>query len=147
MSAESPIAARVVRRIGAAPERVFEAWIDPAVIGRWMFGPAVRDEEVVSLSTDPRVGGAFSFVVLRDGEVIDHVGKYREIVRPALLVFTWGVAGESDGESEVIVEIRPSGTGSELTLTHEMAPRWLEFVGRSEAAWRKMLDALGAALA
>ena len=146
MSRESPIAARVVRRFDAPPERVFDAWLDPAQLGRWMFGPAVREEEVVSLSLDPRVGGGFSFVVRRGEAVIDRVGRYREIVRPLLLVFTWGIAGEPHGESKVIVEIRPSGNGSELTLTHEMAPRWLEFVGRSEEAWRKMLDALDAAL-
>jgi uncharacterized protein YndB with AHSA1/START domain len=35
----------VVRRFSASPERVFDAWLDPAMVGRFMFGPGLRDEE------------------------------------------------------------------------------------------------------
>lgn len=44
MKAESHTAIRITRRIGAPPERVFDAWLDRKMIGQWMFGPAVRDE-------------------------------------------------------------------------------------------------------
>ncbi|WP_335342470.1 SRPBCC domain-containing protein [Polycladomyces zharkentensis] len=62
------------------------------MIGKWMFGPAhpEREEEVVRISLDPRVGGSFSFVVRRQGQEMDHVGEYLEIERPRRLVFTWG---------------------------------------------------------
>jgi uncharacterized protein YndB with AHSA1/START domain len=58
-------ASRVTRRFSAAPERVFDAWLDPEMIGRWMFGPALRDEEVLRIAVDARIGGSFSFVVRR----------------------------------------------------------------------------------
>jgi uncharacterized protein YndB with AHSA1/START domain len=136
----------VTRHIDASPERVFDAWLDPEMIGRWMFGPALREEEVLRIVADARVGGAFSFLVRRQGEEIDHVGKYREIDRPRRLVFTWGISGESEDESLVIIEIVPQETGAELSLTHEMDAKWADYASRTEAGWTKMLDALAATL-
>lgn len=136
----------VTRRFSESPERVFDAWLDPGMIGRWMFGPALRDEEVLRIAVDARVGGSFSFLVRRQGEEIDHTGKYREIARPRRLVFTWGVAGESEDESLVIIDIVPLETGCDLALTHQMHPKWAEYASRTEAGWSKMLGALDAAL-
>ena len=73
MNAESHVAVRVTCRFGAGPERVFDAWLDPEMIGSWMFGPALRDEEVLRIALDARSGGSFSFVVRRQGEEIDHM--------------------------------------------------------------------------
>lgn len=139
--------ARVSRRIDAPAERVFDAWLTRSMIDRWLFGPAVRDEEIVRISIDPRVGGAFSFVVNRQGQEIDHIGKYLEIERPRRLVFTWAVAGEKTG-SRVGIEIAPTASdlGCELTLTHEMHPDWASFVSKVEEAWTKMLEGLARAV-
>ncbi|HTO05347.1 MAG TPA: SRPBCC family protein [Opitutus sp.] len=140
-----PIRAVVTRRFHAPAERVFDAWLNREMLGRWMFGPAVRDEEIVHLALTPRVGGSFSFLVERGGEDIEHLGKYLEIDRPSRLAFTWIVASEAVG-SRVIVEIAPGETGCELTVTHEIHPSWAEQVGRTEQAWGKMLDTLAIAL-
>jgi uncharacterized protein YndB with AHSA1/START domain len=88
MTTKTPIQVCVTRRFDAAPDRVFDAWLNPELIRAWMFGPAVRGEEVVRITNDPRVGGSFSFVVRRQGEEINHVGEYLEIQRPWRLVFT-----------------------------------------------------------
>lgn len=136
----------VSRHFDASPERVFDAWLDPEMIGKWMFGPALREEEVLRIVADARVGGSFSFLVRRQGVEIDHVGKYREIDRPRRLVFTWGIAGDSEDESLVIIEIVPRETGAELTLTHKMDTKWADYASRTEAGWTKMLDALAATL-
>lgn len=143
MSDQAPARVVVTRSFSASAEKVFDAWLDPAMIGCWMFGPALRDEEIVHIRLDARVGGAFSFKVRRAGEEIDHIGSYREIARPHRLVFTWGIAGQSQDESVVIVVIAPRGTGCELTLTHEMQPQWAEYAGRVEQGWTTMLAALG----
>ncbi|HEY6400120.1 MAG TPA: SRPBCC family protein [Blastocatellia bacterium] len=137
----------VSRHFDESPERLFDAWLDPEMIGKWMFGPALREEEVLRIVADARVGGSFSFLVRRQGQEIDHIGKYREIDRPRRLVFTWGIAGDSEDESLVVVEIVPQGTGAELTLTHEMDPKWADYASRTESAWAKMLSALETALA
>src|SRR4051812_34443889 len=86
---------RVTHRFGTPPETLFDAWIHPDRIGHWMFGPAVRDEQVLYLAVDARIGGTFSFRVLRHGQEIDHIGEYVEIDRPRRLAFTWGVAANT----------------------------------------------------
>jgi uncharacterized protein YndB with AHSA1/START domain len=142
MNTEQGINARVTRRIDAAPERVFDAWLDPGQVRRW-FAPGLG--EMVRIEVDARVGGSFSFMQRRDGEDVDHVGEYLEIDRPRRLVFTWQVPPSKD-QSRVIIEIAPLESGCELALIHELHPDWADFVGRAEAAWAKMVDAMAGAL-
>jgi uncharacterized protein YndB with AHSA1/START domain len=142
-----PVRAVVTKRFAADAERVFDAWLDPDWLGRWMFGSAVREERIVRLGLEPRVGGKFSFVVNRGGTDVDHVGEYLELLRPRRLVFTWGTRDTLPETSRVIIEIAPVEGGCELTLTHEMAPSWAAFADQAATSWRKMLDALAAALA
>lgn len=134
---------RVTHSFTAPAERVFDAWLKPGMVGTWMFGPNLRSEEIVHLKTDPRVGGRFSYLVKRQGVEIDHVGIYREIDRSRRLVFTWGIAGTSAGESVVEIDIIPAATGCELILVHHMDPRWADFVDRTRSGWTAMLIALG----
>lgn len=138
----APVVVQVSRRFPVAAALVYDAWLDPAQLGQWMFGPGVRDEEIVHLQVDPRVGGTFSFAVRRQGTEFDHVGRYRELIRPERLVFTWGIRGQSTDESVVTIEIRNVNDGCELTLTHAMDPKWAEYAGRTEAGWTKMLGKL-----
>jgi uncharacterized protein YndB with AHSA1/START domain len=141
-----PVQATVSKRFSAPAESVFDAWLDPSMIGRWMFGPNVRNERIVRLGTEPRVGGRFSYVVERGGSEIDHVGEYLVLDRPRRLVFTWATRDSLPETSRVTVEITPLGPECELTLTHEMGPEWAAFVDRSTGAWRKMLDTLSGLL-
>jgi uncharacterized protein YndB with AHSA1/START domain len=143
MSTPPRVNARVTRRFSTSPERVFDAWLNAEMISRWMFGPAVRDEEVVHIAVDARVGGSFSFLVRRQGEEIDHIGEY---LRPRRLVFTWVIRQDSADSSRVIVDIVPLESGSKLTLTHELHLDWADYVSRTEAAWTKMLDMLAETL-
>ena len=141
-----PVKAVVSHRFAVPAERVFDAWLDPEWIGRWMYGPVVRDERIVRLGLEPRVGGKFSFVVDRQGTEVDHVGEYLEIDRPRLLVFTWATRDSLPATSRVIVEITPGDGGCELTLTHVMGAEWAAFADKAAGSWRKMLGALDRAL-
>jgi len=138
---------RVTRAINAPAERVFDAWLDPAMITRFIVGPEVRDEELVHVQVDARVGGRFSFLVRRGGQEIDHVGTYREIARPHRLVFTWGVDEEQGDLSVVTIEITPRGDGCELTLTHRIDPAWAEYAERTQQGWTLITGKLADALA
>ncbi len=138
---------RVERRLSASPERVFDAWLDPSWIARFMFGPHLRDEQIVSLSNEPHVGGHFHYKVSRAGTEIDHTGTYREIERPRRLVFTWGVDQEQGDRSVVTIEIAADGDGCLLTLTHKLHPDWAEYAERTQAGWTKIVGDLTAALA
>jgi uncharacterized protein YndB with AHSA1/START domain len=135
---------RVTHRYSASAERVFDAWLSPALLGRWMFGPTVRDEQILHLELEPKVGGRFSFLVRRGSDEIDHVGEYLEIDRPHRLAFTWGIgAGDS---SRVTIDIAPHGSGCELTLLHELHPDWADYADRTQAGWTHMLGKLSDAL-
>jgi uncharacterized protein YndB with AHSA1/START domain len=134
-----PIEVRVEQSFSVPPERVFDAWLDEALIARWMFAPDLLDQEVVRIRIEPRVGGTFSFVVRRPpgkGQEIDHTGTYLELARPRRLAFTWGIAGGD--ASRVTVDI---GAGS-LTLVHQIHPDWAPYAERTRQSWAKMLAKL-----
>ncbi|CAN5181558.1 SRPBCC family protein [soil metagenome] len=137
--------AHVLHCFDAPPAKVFAAWLDPAEIGEWMFGPEVRDETIVSLENDPVVGGRFRFVVDRAGQRLEHVGEYLEIVPGQRLVFTWGVGDQPP--STVKLVIAPFGGGSQLDLVHDLGPAWSQHIDKIRAGWSVMLDALSHRLA
>ena len=142
ITSESQIRATVTRRFKASPERVFDAWLDPEKVMKWMF----PNGDIVRVEIDARVGGSFSFVDRREGEEVDHVGEYLEIDRPRRLVFSWGIPQYSPDFDRVIIEIVPLEAGSELTLIHELHPDWAEYLDGAEKAWTTMLEAMAKAL-
>jgi len=142
MPASLPVHATVTYKFSATPERIFDAWLDTGMISKFMFGPQLRDEEIVSIKTDAHVGGSFSFVVRRQGVEFDHIGEYIEISRPHRLVFSWAVRQNLPESSRIVIEIAPLPTGCELTLTQEMSSNWAGFKDQAKAAWTKMLLAL-----
>lgn len=147
MNTDQTPTARISHRFTRSPEHVFDAWLEPEWLGQWMFGPKVREEEVLHLKVNPTIGGDFSFLVRRGELEIDHIGEYLEIERPRHLVFTWGIRQEEGTEfSRVTVEIEPESGGCTLRIAHEMAPEWADFVDGAQAAWQRMADALARAL-
>jgi uncharacterized protein YndB with AHSA1/START domain len=116
---------RVTHHFQASAERVFDAWLDPATAGRWLF--ATDQGEMVRVDIEPLVGGRFCFTDRRDGEDIDHVGEYLEIERPHRLVFSFAVPRYSSAYTRVTVDITPHGDSCELALTHEdVLPEWAD---------------------
>jgi uncharacterized protein YndB with AHSA1/START domain len=134
-----PIVVTVERRIAASPERVFDAWLDPASAGRWLF--AIPDGVMEKVEIDPRVGGRFLIAERRGGELAEHFGEYLEIDRPRRLVFSFAAVRDS-GYTRVTITIAPDGDGSRLTLVHEMDPQWAEYEDRTREGWAKILAGL-----
>ena len=142
MNAPTPCTVRVTRRFNASAECVFDAWLDPASAGRWLF--ATPTGEMVNVEIDARVGGHFNLTERRDGEDVAHVGEYLEIDRPRRLVFTFAVPRYSDVYTHVTIELERHDTGCELILTHEgVLPEWAD---ATREGWGKILDGLDAAL-
>jgi len=138
-----PAQAIATALFSVSPERVFDAFLDTKMIGQFMFGPGLRDETIVSLTNEPRVGGTFSYIVKREGKDLDHAGRYVEIERPRHLAFTWAVRPDEAGDgSMVVIDIAPIIDGCELTLTHQLPAEYKDFVEQSKVAWGKMLDKL-----
>jgi uncharacterized protein YndB with AHSA1/START domain len=132
------VRARVRYRFAAQAEDVFDAWIDPAKIRQW-FGPGLGEMRQVDI--DPRVGGRFRIVQRRGDGDATHAGEYLDLERPRHLAFTWTTPPQPD-QSRVHVEIAVAADGCELTLTHDMEPRWAPHVHRVEHGWATMLGAM-----
>jgi uncharacterized protein YndB with AHSA1/START domain len=142
MTAHSRVTVRVTRRFEASPERVFDAWLDPERAGRWLF--ATASGRMVRVEIDARVGGSFCFVDRRDGEDIEHTGRYLEIDRPRRLVFTFAVPKFSPDGTRLTIEIVPLASGCELVLTHEgVLP---DYASRTESGWTGILNELASTL-
>ena len=105
------------RRLKAPPEKVYEAWTQPAQMMRWWGG---NNEASRTAETDLRVGGRFRVGFKGDnGEQHDVSGIYREVTPYSRLVFSWAWRTTPERESQVTIDIRPDADGSILTLTHE----------------------------
>ena len=136
-------AAIAVQTFTVPPQRVYDAILDPAMIARFMFGPLLREEEILHIRNEPRVGGAFSYKVRRGDIEIDHIGTYLELEPPGRIVFSWSIAGQGDDDPSIVtLDITPTADGCSLRLTHEMDEKWADFVDRSRAGWQKMLGVL-----
>jgi len=133
---------RVTRRFAQSPERVFDAWLNPAKAKRFLF--ATPTGEMVRAEIDARVGGRFTFIDRRNGEDIEHVGTYLEIDAPRRLVFAFAVPKFSTEHTTVTIEVTASGSGCELTLIHEgVLP---DYASRTEGGWSMILEGLAAAV-
>ena len=133
---------RVTRRYGAPAARVFNAWLDPEVAGRWLFATASRPMAHVEI--DARVEGSFCFVDRRDGEITEYTGEYIEIVPHRRLVFTLSIEEHPPAITRVMVEIAPLKKGCELKLTHENVPQ--DRASHIEGRWTGILYGLGVTL-
>jgi uncharacterized protein YndB with AHSA1/START domain len=138
MSASDTGTVRVSRRLAVAPERAFDAWVDPAVASRWLF--ATPGGEIVRCEIDARPGGAFTITDRRNGEDVAHHGTYLEIDRPRRLAFRFSVPKYSSAQSSVEVSVAADGEGASVTIEGRDVPR--EWVSQTEAGWRDLLGTL-----
>lgn len=105
----------VDRAIAAPPEAVFDAWLNPQMLARFMRpGPNMDAPDVTN---DAQKGGRFEIIMKAADQEIPHHGTYKKIDPHSQIVFTWE-SPFSPAESEVTLDIRPEGSGSHITLTH-----------------------------
>jgi uncharacterized protein YndB with AHSA1/START domain len=103
--------------IAAAPETVWEFFVDPDKMMRWM---GLRAE------LDPHTGGVYRCEVI-PGHIA--LGAYVELDPPRRLVFTWGWEQSGDeessvppGSSTIEIELTPEGHGTSLRFVHRDLP-------------------------
>jgi len=109
----------LTRSYPVAPEKVWRAWTDPEAIARW-WGPG-GEQPVALAELDVRVGGHFH-IVFGGPQGTDHevCGIYQEVVPNRKLVFTWiWPRTTPERESVVTIELRRSGSGTELLFRQE----------------------------
>ena len=127
----------VSRHIAAPPERVFDAWLDPDNVGKWLF--ATPDGKSERVEIDARVGGRFRIDERRGEEVAEHFGTYVEIDRPRRLAFDFGTSFEAT-PTRITVIIEPEGGGSRVTIRHEGV--WADWEEKTRQGWGKILASL-----
>lgn len=136
-----PIILTVSRDIAASPERVFDAWLDPAIARRFLF--ATSDGEMLTCEIDARVGGRGLIVERRPSGDARHRLLFEEIDRPRRLVFLFAADPAEEGQwTRVTIEIALTAAGARLTLTHEMDPVWAAYEDQTRRGWTTILNTL-----
>lgn len=134
---------RMTRRFDVSAEKVFDAWLTPELARRFAF--ATPTGEMIRYEIDPRVGGKFNFTDRRpDMGDVAHVGEYLEINRPRRLVFTFGVPKFDPSFTTVTIEMTPTASGCELTLTQSGVPE--EWKNEVPKGWTMILEGLAGVL-
>jgi uncharacterized protein YndB with AHSA1/START domain len=125
--------------IDAPIEKVFDAWLDPEYLSRFMLPmPGMPHPKT---EVDGREGGRFTIYMDVGEEIIPHSGTYLELNRPNRLVFSWESPFSAD-DSSVTLEFSTLESGStEIELTHV---RFIDEESRSnhEAGWGNILSVL-----
>lgn len=101
MSSIPSIKRSVSKTIDAPPEKVFDSWLIPAVVGRWMFGREVQAESVIELVNNVRPRGDFTYTLRRAGKEVVITGIYLAVDRPRRLEFSW----HEDGGVATLVQV------------------------------------------
>ena len=124
----------VTRRLAGSPERVFKAWVDPALLRGWLAPIA---------EADARAGGRFRLEASKPEGAHVVTGEYLEFVPSQRLVMTWVYEGpmapEGKMKAMLRVEFHKDGVYTEITLHHEglTDPRYLETI--RQGAWTNRL--------
>lgn len=152
MSPAAPpeVAIRIERVMGAAPERVFRAFLDPVLMRQWV---VPDDLDLDRITVDPRVDGRIEVWHSRHGVSTGKFeGRFVKIDPPRELVYHWAFVGTEPEKGEyfdtlVTVQLRALRDGqTRVTVVHE---RLEEFrVGAPEVyprllpGWENCLDKL-----
>lgn len=142
------IEAKVTHRYRASPERVFDAFLDPALARRWQAAWLHRTGRTGRLSRseiDPRVGGDFVFAELREGDETRHRGRFLALERPTKVAFSWFADAPEENDADeiaMIIEPEPNGPGSIVTLYDSMGALEQERLAQAEKTWLDLLWAI-----
>ena len=112
-----PLRLEVRRRIAAPPERLFEAWTEPAQLLAW-WGP--RNVDCTLAEVDLRVGGRYRLGdALPDGREMIISGEFLVVDPPHALAYSWSLDPDAAATERVTVRFEPHGTQTEVVVVHE----------------------------
>ena len=116
MNDAQQLSLNISKTIQAPVEEVFEAWLNPDTLSRFMLPKPGMPSPAVSL--DPKVGGRFKIDMDVGEKIVPHEGEYTEIDRPRRLSFTWNSPFSAPG-SIVTIEFKSiDNSTTEVRLNH-----------------------------
>jgi len=129
----------VSKLIEAPIERVFDAWLNPETLSKFILPmPGMPRPQV---ETDAKAGGNFSIIMQVGENKIPHTGSYLEISRPHKLVFTWQSPFSSSGSTVTLIFTAESDSRTNVELSH------VKFIDEQhrdnhEGGWTNILQCL-----
>lgn len=152
MNITSTVMISMARRFEASPEQVFNAWVKPEMMKKWLF-TSEKTNKIVN--TDLRVGGTWEVVDHRDGVDYRAIGEYQEVREPNKLVFTFEMPQFNEAVDIVRVTISAVLDATEMLFTQEIVvpheEGWsdedvdkalAEFGTQTEEGWSRMFEEL-----
>lgn len=130
---------KLSRVINAPIDKVFDAWLDPHLLARFMLPmPGMPQPKT---EVDGRVGGRFTIHMDVGEKIIPHSGTYLELDRPNRLVFSWESPFSTDGSTVTLEFTAQDKLKTRLELTHV---RFIDEETRDnhEIGWGNILAAL-----
>ena len=136
--------ARVQRVMPAAPEVVFDQWLDPESLAEWMCPRPVR---CVAVDLEPRVGGSVRFDVDDSGNLVLITGRFLVIDRPRMLRFTWSASDWPDPTMVSVVTVAFEPAGDDQTLMSiQHSPLAPDLFDEYHNGWARICDQLAVVL-
>lgn len=129
----------VNKTIQAPITKVFDAWLDPSTLAKFILPmPGMPEPQV---ENENREGGSFTIIMQVGDDKIPHTGKYLEIDRVNKLVFTWESPFSADNSTVTLNFSKIAENETRIELTHI---RFLDEQTRSdhEGGWSNILDKL-----
>ncbi|MCV9999214.1 SRPBCC domain-containing protein [Pararhizobium sp. YC-54] len=135
----------VNRKIAAPREKVFNAWLSPAMLAKFM-APPFGSSEPTKVKNDPVKGGRFSIVMVTPEKEIPHAGTYLEIDPHSHLSFTWESPYSLD-DSVVTIDLAEVDAGTTEITLKQVKFKSEEARDGHEEGWTAILKLLETSLA
>jgi uncharacterized protein YndB with AHSA1/START domain len=130
---------KLEKTIHAPIEKVFDAWLDPAMLTQFILPqPGMPQPEV---ENDPRVGGQFKIVMRHGDDVLPHSGSYLVIDRPRQLKFSWA-SHYSPDDSTVTLDFEGLDENSTRLVLTQVKFLHEEARDAHRGGWSNILDSL-----
>jgi uncharacterized protein YndB with AHSA1/START domain len=125
--------------INAPIEKVFDAWLNPIMLSKFMTPMPGMPESDVEI--DAREGGSFTIIMHSGDDNLPHTGKYLKINRPHELVFTWESHRSVEDSKVTLKFTRIDDNKTNISLTQV---KFIDDEARSDhkAGWGNILDKL-----
>ena len=140
--AAKPTNFSLTKTIKAPTQKVYDQWLIPVFIGKWMFGPKVQREKVIKLENNVRKGGDFKFLINRKNQDVEVTGEIKVLDIPRRLELSWQESTYPDEISLVIAQFDSLEAKTKLKLNVKLPTELSPYKDSIKKLWSARLTAL-----